>query len=163
MSIFLSKTLKIRGGWGLYPQTPLASGGWGLRSYTPGWDTPMPNPGCATEKKHLVLPPPEILGWLRHWLALWKLYTVFLKCCCRLNHLSFRAESVNCSLFLKNLETHLCNVTCKKNFIKSIENLSQHLSEQFIDYRYRFKKLRRFTVASTERKGRKHRTEGDLL
>ena len=42
------------------------------------------------------------------------------------------AESVNCSLFLKNLETHFCNVTCKKDFVKRIENLSQHLSEKFI-------------------------------
>ena len=42
------------------------------------------------------------------------------------------AESVNCFLFLKNLETHFCNVTCKKNFVKRIENLSQHLSEKFI-------------------------------
>ena len=29
---------------------------------------------------------------------------------------------------LKNLETHFCNVTCKK----TIENLPQHLSEKFI-------------------------------
>ena len=42
------------------------------------------------------------------------------------------AESVNCSLFLKNLETHFCDVTCKKNFVKRIKNLSQHLSEKFI-------------------------------
>ena len=42
------------------------------------------------------------------------------------------AKSVNCSLFLKNLETHFCNVTCKKNFVKRIQNLSQHLSEKFI-------------------------------
>ena len=43
------------------------------------------------------------------------------------------AESVNCSLFLKNLEKHFCNLTCryKKNFVKRIENLSQHLSEKF--------------------------------
>ena len=42
------------------------------------------------------------------------------------------AESVNCSLFLKNLGTHFCNVTCKKNFVKRIANLLQHLSEKFI-------------------------------
>ena len=51
------------------------------------------------------------------------------------------AESVNCSLFLKNLETHFCNVTCKKKFVKRIENLSQRLSEKFIDYQYPFEKL----------------------
>ena len=39
MSIFLAKTLKICGGWGLCPQTPLASGGWGLCPLTSGWDT----------------------------------------------------------------------------------------------------------------------------
>ena len=42
------------------------------------------------------------------------------------------AEFVNFSL-LKNLETHFCYVTCKKNFIKRIKNLLQHLSEKFID------------------------------
>ena len=41
------------------------------------------------------------------------------------------AESVNCSLFLKNLEKHFCNVT-GKNFVKHIENLPQHLSEKCI-------------------------------
>ena len=54
---------------------------------------------------------------------------------------------MSCSLFLKNLETHFCNVTCKKNFVKCIKNLSQHLSEKFIDYRYRFKKLRFIGIA----------------
>ena len=42
------------------------------------------------------------------------------------------AESVNYSVFLKNLETHFCNLTCKKNFVKRIENLPQHLSEKLI-------------------------------
>ena len=43
------------------------------------------------------------------------------------------AESVNCSLFfLKNLETHFCNMTCKINFVKRIENLPQHSWEKFI-------------------------------
>ena len=43
------------------------------------------------------------------------------------------AESVNCSLFLKNLEKHFCYLTYKKkNFIKHTENLPQHLSEKFI-------------------------------
>ena len=43
------------------------------------------------------------------------------------------AESVNCSLFLKNLENHFCDLTYKKKkYIKHIENLPQHLSEKFI-------------------------------
>ena len=42
-------------------------------------------------------------------------------------------ESVNCSLFLKNLEKHFCDLTYKKKkFVKDIENLPQHLSEKFI-------------------------------
>ena len=46
--------------------------------------------------------------------------------------LNFTAESVKCSLFLENLEKHFCNSTYKKNFVKHIENLPQHLSEKFI-------------------------------
>ena len=47
--------------------------------------------------------------------------------------LNFIAGSVNCSLFLKNLEkTFLQFDLQKKNFVKHIENLSQHLSEKFI-------------------------------
>ena len=70
-------------------------------------------------------------------LALWKKHTVFLRCCCNLKTSLFvlfnaTAESMNRSLFLKNLETHFCNVTCEKNFVKTIENLAQHLSEKFI-------------------------------
>ena len=43
------------------------------------------------------------------------------------------AESVNCSFFLKNVEKHFCDLTYKKkNFVKHIENLPQHLSEKFI-------------------------------
>ena len=42
------------------------------------------------------------------------------------------AVSVNCSLFLKNLEKHFCNLTCKKNFVEHIENLPQHLSEKCV-------------------------------
>ena len=42
------------------------------------------------------------------------------------------AESVNCSVFWKNLERHFCNVTCTKNFVKRVENLPQHLSEKII-------------------------------
>ena len=38
MSIFL---VKIRGGWGLCPQTHIASGGWGLRLHTSGWSIPF--------------------------------------------------------------------------------------------------------------------------
>ena len=47
--------------------------------------------------------------------------------------LNFTAESVNCSLFLKNLEkTFLQFDLQKKNFVKHFKNLSQHLSEKFI-------------------------------
>ena len=46
--------------------------------------------------------------------------------------LNFTAESVNCSLFLKNAEKTFCNSTYEKNFVKHIENLPQHLSEKFI-------------------------------
>ena len=43
------------------------------------------------------------------------------------------AESVNCSLFVKNQEKHVCDLTYKKkNFVKHIENSLQHLSEKFI-------------------------------
>ena len=48
------------------------------------------------------------------------------------------AESVNCSLFLKNLEKHFCDLTYKKkNFVKHIENLPQHLSENLSAIIYR--------------------------
>ena len=46
--------------------------------------------------------------------------------------LNAMAESVNCSLFLKNLQKHFCNMIYKKNLIEHIENLPQHLSEKFI-------------------------------
>ena len=54
-----------------------------------------------------------------------------------INHLfvwlNFTAKSVNCSLFLKNLEkTFLQFDLQNKNFVKHIENLPQHLSEKFI-------------------------------
>ena len=42
------------------------------------------------------------------------------------------AESVDCFLFLKNLEKYFCNLTYRKNFFQHIENLSQHLPEKFI-------------------------------
>ena len=52
MSIFLAKAVKIRGGWGLCPQTPGASGGSG----TPLVGAPpLPNPGCATGKAYEIL------------------------------------------------------------------------------------------------------------
>ena len=53
MSIFLVKTLKIRGGWGLCPQTPLASGYWELRPHTSSWGTRFAE------------------FWGRHWKNLW--------------------------------------------------------------------------------------------
>ena len=70
-------------------------------------------------------------------LALRKNCTVFLKCYCSLKTSLFvlfnaTAESVNCCFFLKNVETHFCNVICKKNFVKYFENLLQHVSEKFI-------------------------------
>ena len=69
-------------------------------------------------------------------LALWDEYTVSVKSCCDLKnffYVSFNAtsESVNSSLFLKNLEKNFCDLTYKKNFVKHIENLAQHLSEKF--------------------------------
>ena len=57
MSIFFAKTLKIRGGWGLYLQTPSASGGWGFCPTPPVGASPLLNPGCATGKAYEVLPP----------------------------------------------------------------------------------------------------------
>ena len=68
MSIFLLKTLNIRGGWGLCPQTPLAYGGWGLCPYTPVWGTPFAESWVRHWKSlyKVLPPPPEILGWLRH-------------------------------------------------------------------------------------------------
>ena len=43
------------------------------------------------------------------------------------------AESVKCSIFLKNLEKYFCELTYKeKNFVKHIESLPQHLLEKFI-------------------------------
>ena len=46
--------------------------------------------------------------------------------------LNATAESVNYSVFWKNLLKHFCNLTYKKNFVKHIKNLPQHLSEKFI-------------------------------
>ena len=44
------------------------------------------------------------------------------------------AESVNCSIYLENLEKHFCNLTYryKKKFVKHVENLLQRLSEELI-------------------------------
>ena len=47
-------------------------------------------------------------------------------------YISCHGRSINCSFFLKSLETHFCIVTCTKNFVKIIENLPQHLSEKFM-------------------------------
>ena len=70
-------------------------------------------------------------------LALWKKCVVFLKCCCKVKASLFvlfnaMAESMNCSLFSKNLETYFYVVTFKKIFVKIIENLPQHFSEKLI-------------------------------
>ena len=70
-------------------------------------------------------------------LALRKKYTGFIKSCCNLTKSLFvlfdaTAESVNCFLLSKNLEKYFCHLTYKKNFVKDIENLPQHLSEKFI-------------------------------
>ena len=47
--------------------------------------------------------------------------------------LTVAAESVNCSLFLKNLEKTFLQIDLqKKSFVKHIENLPQHLLEKFI-------------------------------
>ena len=46
--------------------------------------------------------------------------------------LNFTVESVNCLLFLKNLENTFLQFDLQKNFVKHIENLPQHLSEKFI-------------------------------
>ena len=62
--------------------------------------------------------------------------TVSIKSCSNLKNLFVlfnpTVESMNCSLFLKNLEKHFCDLTYKQNFFKHVENLSQHLSENFI-------------------------------
>ena len=42
------------------------------------------------------------------------------------------AESVNYSVFWKNLQKRFCNLTYTKNFVKRIENLPHHLLEKFI-------------------------------
>ena len=80
-------------------------------------------------------------------LALWKKIHGVPKELLQFKNISFfifnaTAESMKRSLSLKNLETHFCKGTCEKIFVKTIKNLPQHLSEKFIDYRYRFKKLR---------------------
>ena len=66
-------------------------------------------------------------------------FTVSIKSCCNLKNLLLNilfnatAEFLKCSLFLKNLEKHFCDLTYKKKyFVKHIENLPQHLSEKFI-------------------------------
>ena len=47
--------------------------------------------------------------------------------------LNFTAKSANCFLFLKNLEKTFWKFDLQnKNFVKHINNLSQHLSEKLI-------------------------------
>ena len=47
--------------------------------------------------------------------------------------LNFTAESVNCSLFFEKSRKNIFTIRLtKKNFVKHIENLPQHLSEKFI-------------------------------
>ena len=52
----------------------------------------------------------------------------------KLLYVSFNAtsESVNCSLFLKNLDKYFRNSTYKNSFVKHMESLPLHLSEKFI-------------------------------
>ena len=63
---------------------------------------------------------------------------VSIKCCCYIKKTLFvwfnaTAESVNCSLFLENLEKDFCCLTyMKKTFVKHIEKLLQHFSKKFI-------------------------------
>ena len=42
------------------------------------------------------------------------------------------AESVNCFFFLEKSRNKFLQCDLQKNFVKRIENLSQHLSEKFI-------------------------------
>ena len=70
-------------------------------------------------------------------LALWKKYTVSIKSCHNFKISLFvlfnaAVKFVNCSLIIKNLEEHFCNLTNQKNFVKHVKNLPQHLSEKFI-------------------------------
>ena len=46
--------------------------------------------------------------------------------------LNFAARSVNCSLLEKSRKNIYANRLTKKNFVKHIKNLPQHLSEKFI-------------------------------
>ena len=87
-------------------------------------------------------------------LAQWKKYTVLQKGCCSLKTCLFvlfnaKAESVNYSLFLKNVKTLFCRVICKKNCVKHIENLPQHLSAIIYRLPIAFKKteIYRFLVS----------------
>ena len=68
-------------------------------------------------------------------------FTVLIKSCCNCKNFSLfnpTAKSVKGSLFLKNLEKHFCDLTYKKkNFVKHIENLPQHLSENLTAINYR--------------------------
>ena len=58
-------------------------------------------------------------------------FTVSIKSRCHLKislcFVNATAEFLKCSVFLENLEKHFCDLTyTKKNFVKHIENLSQH-------------------------------------
>ena len=60
-------------------------------------------------------------------LAPWKKYTICVKSCCNLTKsllvlFDATVESVNCSLFLKNLEKRFCDLTYKK---KTLSNTSK--------------------------------------
>ena len=66
-------------------------------------------------------------------------FTVSIKPYCNLTKSLFvvldpTVGSVNCSLFLKNLKNHFCDLTwlLEKNFVKHIESLPQRLSKKFI-------------------------------
>ena len=50
---------------------------------------------------------------------------------------------MNCSLFLKNLEKHFYNLTLQKKTSSNILKIYRNIyRRKFIDYRYRFRKLR---------------------
>ena len=98
---------------------------------------------------------PQCLNFKVSELALWKNTRCPLRLVVTFKNylfvwLNFTAESVNCSLFLKNLEkTFLQFDLQKKNFVKHIENLPQHLSaiiyrlsislEEIENYDYRYR------------------------
>ena len=79
-------------------------------------------------------------------LALWEKYSVSIKSCCNFKKSLFvlfnaTAEFVNCPLFLKNPKKQFCYLTCKKTSSNTLKFTATFIGK-FIDYRYRFKKLR---------------------